>query len=662
MPASTRPGSSPLPRIIAVLGGVLLLAILGMVMVRGTAFGPTHMVGATVAFALLLVPAWSTAPPLAPASCILLGTWFGLLTGIAEVVHRQFKYGSMFKNIPQDFVWIAPLTYVCFFVGLAAIPACMSRLGFRLVSLPALVLPFTIFAIWSQTILYPIYRVAEVALCAGLGVQAARVAAANSERLVAVTRRMIPWLLLVVAAFTGALLWSRCEDQALDRLPPPRDQAPNVLLIVLDTVRADHLQPYGYDRETTPTIAALARDGVTFDWAFSTSPWTLPSHVSMFTGLYPHEFDADWTIPFGDGPATIGEALSERGYATAGFIANLGYMTWGQGVDRGFTRYEDFYLDHRMVTISTNFGKQIANRLFGGGGTHDYMRNSAGTVTDQFLSWLEKPRERPFFAFLNYFDAHAHYHAPPGYDDRWLPKSDIIRRWYATVNPSTVDPDGPRTWNQAWPREELPGFINAYDGCIRYIDDQLARIVDDLRSRSLLSNTVIIITSDHGEQFGEHNLVDHSNSLYLPLLHVPLVVSWPERMPRGARVDQPVSLRDLAATILDLTGPGTQSPLPGSSLAPLWDAGRGEAPVTVSPCLAEVSAAINREPWLPISRGAMTTLFQGNMHYIRNGDGVEELYDFLSDRGEERDLSNDAAHRETRARMSATVDQLLKAK
>ena len=125
MTASTGPVSRHLPRIVAIVGGLLLLAIIAMVVVRGTPFGPTQMVAATLAFALLLVPAWASAPPLAPASCLMLGAWFGLLVGLAEVVHRGvFKYGSMFKNIPQDFVWIAPLTYVCFFVGLAAPPGC----------------------------------------------------------------------------------------------------------------------------------------------------------------------------------------------------------------------------------------------------------------------------------------------------------------------------------------------------------------------------------------------------------------------------------------------------------------------------------------------------------------------------------------------------------
>jgi arylsulfatase A-like enzyme len=180
-------------------------------------------------------------------------------------------------------------------------------------------------------------------------------------------------------------------------------------------------------------------------------------------------------------------------------------------------------------------------------------------------------------------------------------------------------------------------WVNQYDGALAYMDHELGIIFDTLQARGTLKNTLVIVTADHGESFGEHGLIDHRNSLYMPQLHVPLVMSLPGAIPGGVSVREPVGLRDLAATVLDVAGIHG-APIPGHSLVALWNGGAAEG--QRSPRLAELEReADNRKPWAPIDRGDMETLFEGGLHYIRNGDGSEELYDIGRDPGELQNLA-----------------------
>jgi arylsulfatase A-like enzyme len=153
-----------------------------------------------------------------------------------------------------------------------------------------------------------------------------------------------------------------------------------------------------------------------------------------------------------------------------------------------------------------------------------------------------------------------------------------------------------------------------------------------------MENTLIIVTSDHGEQFGEHGLYDHANSLYRPLLEVPLLISFPKRIPEARRIREPVTITDLPSTLVELTALQNATQFPGNSLTKHWSADtKHDGPAT--PLLMEVSKGINMSPWLPVSKGDMKSLIAEGMHYIRNGDGREELYDFENDVLEEKDLA-----------------------
>ena len=232
------------------------------------------------------------------------------------------------------------------------------------------------------------------------------------------------------------------------------------------------------------------------------------------------------------------------------------------------------------------------------------------------LAWETTRGRRPFFAFLNFYDAHLPYDPPAEWSSKFSARATALDR---------------------------------YDGAIAYMDHEVGRVLNELGRRGILDNTVVIIASDHGEGFGEHGLYGHGNSLYRPELHVPLIVRYPARAPAGWRVESPVSLRDVGATLVDLTGLRTSRPFGGSSLTALWGSGSAHPSAVV----AEVSAGINTEPGAPVSRGAMRSLIDSTAHYIRNGDGVEELYRYRDDPGELRDVARADSARLTTLRATA---------
>jgi len=589
---------------------------------------------------------------------VLIAAWFGLATGFGEVLSlgvRKFGFDRMLF-LGRDIVWMAPLADLILFLALGLGLSIAGRLWPRLVSIRLAVGVLAFVGFLSLTLTYPrLHRVAQLVLATGLAVQCAYLIGAREPAFKRMVRRTAGWMgALLLGLMAGMLGWQwQLRRQAVADLPAPRPGAPNILLLILDTVRAQSLNLYGRDRETSPNLVQLAKTGATFERALAPAPWTTPSHASMFTGRYPHELSVarsniagDGVAPLDDKHPTLAEALAGSGYLTAAFVANFEYAGYEVGLDRGFAHFDDYPRSPIELVFSSALARATLNswkvrRVLR---YHDAAsRRTAPDINDSFLDWLDRREEkRPFFAFLNYYEAHEPYLPPPPFEGRFGP---VNVRKKAQNYPMGIH-QALRAGKRAMTPEEVQGELDAYEESIAYLDHHLGGLFDELRRRDLVANTLIIVTSDHGEQFGEHGLFAHGNSLYWPSLHIPLLLWFPARVPAGMRISAPVGARDLAATILDLAGVGNQLGLPGESVARHWNRSDSTT-VELTPVRSEVTSLPRAPKEYPISRGGdLTSLVSSRYHYIRNGDGQEELYDLEVDPAEELDLAKTAAGRE----------------
>ena len=566
-----------------------------------------------------------------PIRHVLYAIWLGCIAALIEIGIKSFENAAGKRVLSQQYFWEVPVGHLVPLVVIGVLAAVLARgrpqRSLRVVTFMGVFMPIVG---WIMTTGQGVHVAAAAAFAAGIGAQLAKLAGRHPLVVHTLMRRTLPGLAVIVACIAGTAFmqprWS--EARALAALPPPPAEAPNVVLITLDTVRAASLSLYGYDRQTSPNLARFAQDGVVFTRAFSTSPWTLPSHGAMFTGRQPHELTAAWKTPIDNTHPMLAEVLRKSGYLTAGFAGNIKYCPAEFGLARGFTHYEDHPRSVLRSLLSTSFGETVSKALSFEERYRFWLKSAARLNTD-FLRWIDhRPAGRPFFAFINYYDAHAPYLSPPEFGRRFSatpPRGDI---WTRKLD--------------EWRPDEIRELNAAYDSAIAYLDDELGKLFEALRQRDLLRNTAIIITADHGEQFGEHGLLEHANSLYLSLLHVPLVVVYPGQVPAGLKVETFVSLRDLAATVMTLSGQASATTFPGNSLTRLWTPGAPPVAGAETPFGAEVNAAYPAYPnSYPARQGPMRSLFAGTWHYIRNdGNKREELYDLAADFQEQRNLSD----------------------
>jgi arylsulfatase A-like enzyme len=483
-----------------------------------------------------------------------------------------------------------------------------------------------------------IHRVAAILLAAGIATLVTRWGRRREQGFRRTLRLAAPVLALATLVLAGVLTGRerRRERDAIARLPAAREGAPNVLLLVLDTVRAMSLSLYGYHRETTPNLTRWGARGVAFTNAYSTAPWTLPSHASLLTGRWMHELSADWLVPLDATFPTLGEALARAGYRTAGFVANTDYCSAEVGLDRGFAHYEDYTLTIGQILRSAALWRGIARieLIRKVVGTHDALgRKTAPAIGAAFLRWRDRDHRRPYFAMLNYYDAHRPYLPPEPWPRRFTSPGVPLNPRLRKENGSEPNPAPAR----------IQGAIDAYDNAIAYLDHQLGRLLDTLDARGELANTVVIVTSDHGEEFYEHGVWDHGNSLSGPSVRVPLLVVAPGRAPAGNRVATAVSNRDVPATVMDLLG--LTDSFPGRSLGVHWRE-KPEA-IGADPVFSGVRQVPRQPISYPVTRGNMGSVVLDSLRYVRHfGDHREELFDPRTDPLERRDLIADPRLRE----------------
>jgi arylsulfatase A-like enzyme len=617
-------------------------------------------------------------------SLLLLSAWCGLVAGVLEVGtivlrKRLFDPDHLYK-MSSHFVWLIPLSNLGIFLTLGlfgcGVMLVWPRHGRWLIT--RVLCAFAVLP--SILVAFPrIYGLAWLVVALGVAARLVPLIERNSRRFRRFVRFSFPAVVAIVASL-GASLWvgdriKQARENAR-HLPPPG--SPNILLIVMDTVAAGHLSLHGYDRATSTTLVELAERGIRFDSARAASSWTLPSHATMFTGRWLHELSVGWFTPLDRTHPTLAEVLGDRGYATAGFVANTSYCGTDSGLARGFTHYQDFIfpeltalkmavlvsraLDgfHMFVYFTEDWLKSAGlrpsvERLWQ---SLDADRKGAAAVNREVLGWLTRrvQPERPFFAFLNYFDAHFPYQLMPGRLRRFgVEPTDnyqrvLIQHWW-DIDKTTLSPEG------------LAFAANAYDDCIADLDEQLGKLVDELDRRGVLERTWLIIASDHGESFGEHaGVFCHGMSLYETELHVPLLVIPPGGGATKQVVKETVSLRDVAATLVELAGFGSNSPFPGDSLARFWKEAAPPGRRSTEPALSEVvpTEPHVRDYWgLPKQLSPLGAIKAQEWSYIRReGDAREELFHLRDDPKEQRNLAGDPAARTTLEQMRSLLGRL----
>ena len=346
--------------------------------------------------------------------------------------------------------------------------------------------------------------------------------------------------LLAVAAVMAVLLVAGFLVVFFIQNPP---HVTSIVLVVLDTVRADHCSACGYGKPTTPRLERLAAQGLLFDHARSVAPWTLPSHASLFTGRLPHQHGCNWEHRWlADSQETIAETLADAGFETFGVSTNPNVSSLYH-LDQGFTRFLETWRLRQDEERRGLSDSSIANA--------------------EIRAWLsQRDAREPFFLFVNYNDAHLPY-APPPPNDRLFgdagDSTDAARPFAARGDLLQVTLAGEATVRP----EDMAGLAALYDGDVRTADERLGELVDMLDEFELAEDTVLIVTSDHGEHLGEGGRVDHQLSLDEALLRVPLVVRFPRQI-RPARVLEPVALTEVKRWIDELA----DGRVPGFSLPP----------------------------------------------------------------------------------------------
>ena len=323
--------------------------------------------------------------------------------------------------------------------------------------------------------------------------------------------------MIFVPIFVGVmLLGTSAWGQTSGRKPSPRTSLPDVYLITIDTLRADHLGCYGYKQVETPALDAIAADGVRFTQAFTHSPITNTSHITILTGLLPSVHGVtDFAVPLSPQHVTAAELLKKRGYQTAAFIGAviLDSNTLAPGLDRGFDFYDNF---PAKTETKQRWGR---------------VERRGMEVVAHAETWFDKHRTGPHFVWVHLYDPHDPYEPPPPFSEKY--------------------------------KDHL------YDGEIAYADSAVARWIAFLKKAGVYDNAIIVVTGDHGEGLGEHGEETHGLFLYDSTLHVPLLLKTPAAAHRGAVIDSQVRTTDILPTILSATGVAAPAELNGESLFPL---------------------------------------------------------------------------------------------
>lgn len=454
-------------------------------------------------------------------------------------------------------------------------------------------------------------------------------------------RLWLPMAGAVALLLATGLVWRLAgrDSVSLPVTSSRQGPSPNIILISVDTLRADHLSTYGYFRQTSPNLDQLAPDSIVFDKAFTVMSTTLPAHISLVTGIHPAKHNVlsnGWKF---NGPfPTLAERLKQAGYSTGGFITGFP-LTAESGMGRGFDVYRDTGRQGRRPTPKI-----------------------PGTLANQRATeWLEQHRQGPVFLFIHYFDVHPPYMtpsspAPPFGMDEPLAAHMISMRVSGvgmdSISPAEIQLD-------ERPIGDLLTAINAYDNQVHHVDAMIADLLHTLEQLGLLDDALVIITADHGEGLGQHGLYSHGLHLYEEQLRIPLIVRYFGSNWTGRRITSAVSLLDVVPTVLELLELPSDPELHGRSLLASMKR-QGDTPAN------RWLLAQRREysDWVLQKRGRFASklslhVLRGDhrLKYLLAGDGTEELYDLEADPLELNNLGN--AQLEACSRLRPMLEETL---
>lgn len=457
---------------------------------------------------------------------------------------------------------------------------------------------------------------------------------------------MSPGLRTAAALAAAALLVASCGGGEKQQAPRP-----NVLWIVWDTVRADRLGVYGYDKPTTPFLDEWAKGARVYEDCISPGSWTVPSHASMFTGLLPSEHGAEWDSEvLGDELTTIAELLQGSGYQTFCWTANP-HVSKIKNATQGFEVEQHPWDPETIERAKQIFAEKLETfppesevRKRGADERQSaWVLKAAGGLADEGLNaWLaQRDESRPYFAFLNYMEAHRPLISPPEFREPFMTPEEVVASYAADI-------DWISTWSYCFGVTDLDPvrldlLAKSYDAAIRELDALLRVLLAKLEASGALENTIVVLTSDHGEHLTEHHLLDHQYSVAQVLLRVPLIVHYPARFAPG-RDARPVMSMDLFPTLLELAG--VESPRIGVGHArSLLDPARSRARISqyTRAFPGPLKQARDKLPDVDVSRHErpLMAIVDRPWKLVEEVGGAARLYDVEKDPYETRDVSGE---------------------
>lgn len=559
----------------------------------------------------------------------ILSLWFGLVYGLLEGILLLGLYQThylMWRNgVGPPILWVATVVDTALFL----LAGCAMWVVFQVLGPGrerlSWALTFALFT-WIAVVglLSTSLAIQEwgcIIFALGATVQAFRWVRKKfrPERIAFFRRCLAPLLVVAIVAGVAGWVWPKWkEHRFLASLPPPVPGRPNVLLLVMDTTRADHMSVYGYPRNTTPNIAKLASQGMLFEKGFSAATNSPPAHLSMMSGVQP----GDWYqgILHGKFNPMLAQVLAKQGYATVACVANNQWVIPQIGLAKGFSRFEVYFNNASDKIYRTFYGKLFIYMIRWWGGYYIQPgRKRAPDVNGEFLQWIDQARAsgRPFFALLNYMDTHEPRFPPAPYPTKF--SSQVTSQkllgfysWRCRI------PGSDCNFKPNLTPADKQLIIDDYDGSLAYEDHWIGQLMKELERRGVLDNTLIILDGDHGESLGENGIWGHVlPTMREEISHVPFVLRYPPRIPADVRVPYPVSLLQIPATVVDVLGLPT-SPFPGKSL--LWNWQQPHGPVMVE------------------SMGNYELAYS-NWHLIVMKDGSVQLYNLDKDPYEHSNLA-----------------------